>query len=183
MKKVLLILITLTSVIMSFNEAEAQSYMSEEGYVEFVSRAPLSEFKGKSNQLTGLVDLDENLIDFYVDLTTIDTGIEKRNRDMRNSYLDTDQFPFAEFTGSLLTPFDPEKQVKQEVRTEGIFTIHGVEKKMVIEGTLEPRETGVNLEASWSVLLEDHDIDRPGILFYELADEQKVNISIHLKNQ
>lgn len=183
MKKILFILITISTVIMSFNEAEAQSYMSEEGYVEFVSRAPLLEFKGTSNQLTGLIDLDENLIDFYVDLNTIDTGIERRNRDMRNSYLNTDQFPFAEFTGKFLSSFDPERNEKQEVETEGIFTIHGVEREMVIEGTLEPRDDGVILEASWSVLLEDHDIDRPGILFYELADEQKVNISIHLKNQ
>ncbi len=183
MKKLIIGLITASAVMLGIQNVQAQSYVGEEGYVEFVSRAPLLEFKGTSDHLTGLSDLDENLVDFYVDMNTVDTGVERRNRDMRNTYLNTSEHPFAEFTGKLVSSFDPDKNEKQEAKTEGVFTIHGVEKEMVIEGTLEPRDDGIKLEASWTVLLEDHDIDRPGILFYELADEQEVNISIFLKKQ
>lgn len=175
--------IVIITLLFNLNGVQAQSYMSEDGYVEFVSRAPLLEFKGKSNHLTGLIDLDESIIDFYVDLNTIDTGVERRNRDMRNTYLETDKFPFAEFTGELPSSFDPENREKQDVRTKGKFKIHGVEREIEVEGTLEPTNDGIKLEAGWTVLLEDHDIDRPGILFYELAEEQTVNISILLRKQ
>lgn len=161
--------------------ATAQKFMAEEGYVEFVSRAPLLEFKGTSNHLTGLIDLDENLIDFFVDLNTLETGIRRRDRDMRSTYLKTDQFPFAEFTGQLLTGFDKDNPEEQQVVTRGMFTIHGVEREIEVEGTLEPRQNGLKLNASFTVLLEDHNIDRPRVLFYELADEQVVNISILLE--
>lgn len=176
-------LLLLFSLIFLFrpDATSAQKFMAEEGYVEFVSRAPLLEFKGTSNNLTGLIDLDENLIDFYVDLNTLETGIRRRDRDMRSTYLKTDQFPFAEFTGELLTGFNKESSQEQQVKTRGMFTIHGVEREIEVEGTLQPRDGGLKLNASFTVLLEDHNIDRPRVLFYELADEQVVNISILLE--
>jgi len=161
-------------------QLNAQIYMAEGGYVEFVSTAPLLEFTGKSNHLAGLINFDENKVDFYVDLNTIDTGINLRNRHMRDSYLETEKFPFAEFTGSLVTPYDFEKGEVQEVTVNGIFTIHGVEQERDISGTLEKTAEGMMLKASWVVLLEDHDIRKPRVVFYELADEQTVSISILL---
>lgn len=164
-------------------DLEAQNYMTEEGYVEFKSSAPLLTFKGTSNHLTGLIDLDQNLVDFYVDLTTLDTGINLRNRHMRNNYLETDKFPFAEFTGSMNSIFDPELTDKQEVLVIGEFTIHGVTREMEIKGTLQRMNDDIELNASWTVLLEDHNIDRPSVIFYELADEQEVTIKALLKLQ
>jgi polyisoprenoid-binding protein YceI len=159
----------------------AQSFTADDGYVEFVSRAPLLEFKGTSSHLTGLIDLNQNLVDFFVDLNTLDTGIRRRDRDMRNTYLKTNLYPFAEFTGQLVTPFDATTNEKQNVRVSGMFTIHGVERNIEVEGTLQPQNGSLRLEAEFTVLLEDHNIDRPRVLFYELADEQNVNISIVLR--
>jgi polyisoprenoid-binding protein YceI len=159
----------------------AQSFTADDGYVEFISRAPLLEFKGTSSHLTGLVDLNQNLVDFFVDLNALDTGIQRRNRDMRNTYLKTDLYPFAEFTGQLITPFDASISDKQDVRVSGTFNIHGVEREIEVEGTLESKNGSLRLEAGFAVLLEDHNIDRPRVLFYELSDEQIVNISILLR--
>lgn len=181
-KQAAIISLFLSLLLIPFRELQAQVYVADDGYVEFVSSAPLLEFKGKSNHLTGMIDLDENLIDFYVDLTTIDTGINLRNRHMRDSYLETDEFPFAEFTGSLNELYDFDRSGKQNVTATGVFIIHGVEQDMEISGTLEETNDGMKLDASWTVLLDDHNIRKPRIVFYELADEQVVNISILLKN-
>ncbi len=182
MKTLLLSLFLALSMLFPFHEkVYSQAFMADDGYVEFISRAPLLEFKGVSNNLTGLVDFDENLVDFYVDLNTIDTGIERRNRDMRNSYLKTDKFPFAEFTGSFTGSVDPGFSGKKDVLVTGTFKIHGVERNIQVEGTIEKKDSGLQVEASWTILLEDYNIDRPRVLFYELADEQKVNISILLR--
>jgi len=162
---------------------QAQEYVGRGGYVEFVSTAPLLEFKGTSNELNGLIDLNQNLVDFYVDLNTLETGIRRRDRDMRNSYLKTDQFPFAEFTGELISNFDPGLSGTQNVLVKGLFKIHGVEREIEVEGTLISDGDRLELEASWVILLEDYNIERPRVLFYELADEQTINISIHLTNE
>lgn len=180
-KSLQLTLLLLTIFNFTLQKAHSQTFIADDGYVEFVSSAPLLEFTGKSNHLTGMIDFDENLVDFYVDLTTLDTGINLRNNHMRDSYLETDDFPFAEFTGSLVTPYDFEKGGKQEVMVAGTFKIHGVEQEVEIDGSLENTDKGMNLQASWTVLLEDHDIRRPRVVFYELAQEQEVSISITLK--
>jgi polyisoprenoid-binding protein YceI len=164
--------------------ANAQEFIATDGYVEFTSQAPLHEFKGKSSNLNGLIDLKENLLDFYVDLNTLKTGITKRDLDMQKTYLNTEDFPFAEFTGSLnnadkltLAPNTP-----QEVSATGIFSIHGVEKEITVKGTLTRLKNGLKLKATWTVLLNDYNIERPGFLFYELSEEQIVNIDLLLKS-
>lgn len=174
------LLLILALSIITVEKINAQAFASDDGYVEFVSTAPMLEFKGKSDHLAGLVDLEKNLVDFYIDLNTLDTGINLRNNHMRDSYLETEKYPFAEFTGKIISDYSKLPQEAQEVTVSGIFNIHGVEREMEIKGKLTPDGNGLKLDASWVVLLEDHNIDRPRVVFYELADEQTVNISIKL---
>jgi len=174
-------LLVLFIVLFSLSNVHAQSYVSEDGYVEFESNAPLLTFKGISNNLTGLIDFDQNLVDFYVDLNTIDTGIRLRNRHLRESYLETDKYPFAEFTGRLTTDFDFQSAQPQPATVAGTFKIHGVEREITVQGEIQLVSDGLLLTAGWTVRLEDYNIDRPSVVFYELAEEQKVSISITLK--
>ncbi len=162
--------------------AQSKKYIATDGYVEFLSKAPLHQFKGKSKVLHGLIDLNKNLVDFYVDLNTLKTGIAKRDSDMRNSYLDTEDHPFAEFTGALdaVEMLNPVPGKPKKVTATGTFSLHGVKRKITVEGTLTATEDGLNLKATWPILLEDYNIERPGFLFYELADEQIISIDIEL---
>lgn len=162
---------------------KAQSFFADDGYVEFISRAPLLEFKGKSDNLTGKINFDENTVDFFVDLNTLNTGNRRRDRDMRNVYLKTEQFPFAEFYGAMLNQVDLARAEKQPIAVRGEFTIHGVEKEMTINGSITPNGEEILVEAYWTVLLKDHNIDRPSVVFYELSEEQQVNIRINLIKQ
>ena len=79
----------------------AQNYYAENGTANFTSSVPLYEFTGTSEQLTGLINLTDHTVDFYLDLETLDSGIKKRDKDMRLT-LETKKFPFTEFYGSLL---------------------------------------------------------------------------------
>ena len=179
--KIFTAILVLFSFAFFTDKSEGQSFAATEGYAEFVSNAPLLEFKGKSDHLHGLIDLDQNLVDFYIDLSTLDTGINLRNRHMRDSYLETDRCPFGEFTGEVTSDFDPDLYEEQDVSVKGSFKVHCIEREKEISGTILPSDEGLKLEASWSVLLEDYEIDRPRVVFYELADEQKINISILLE--
>jgi polyisoprenoid-binding protein YceI len=161
--------------------ASAQKYFADSGYIEFESRAPALTFKGISQNLTGLIDLSKKSVDFYLDLNTIDTGIELRNRHMRESYLETAKFPFAEFLGFLVEPFDWTGENPVDVSTKGTFTIHGVAREIEVNGTITPEGDNIRLEARFMVALEDHNISRPRIVFYELSDIQRVSLNILLE--
>lgn len=153
----------------------AQQYMTEEGHAEFHSEVPLHSFTGESDHLVGSIDLSDSTVDFYVDLETFDTGISKRDKDMRET-LKTDEYPFAEFFGKLVSDFDIDDSSTQPATVQGEFTIHGVTREVEIDGTLQKTSEGLKVEASWAVDIEDYDIEPPGILFYRVNETQDIEI-------
>lgn len=155
--------------------ANAQAFMTKSGHAEFTSSVPLHTFTGTSEQLVGKINLDDSTADFYIDLNTFDTGISKRDKDMRRT-LNTEKYPFAEFFGKLVSPFDPSDSQVQPATVEGEFSIHGVTRQIRIDGTLQKTEEGLQVEASWIINIEDYDIEPPGILFYRVDEEQEVRI-------
>lgn len=152
-------------------------YYTENGFAEFTSRAPMLTFTGTSEKLTGLIDLEQNLLDFYLDLETLDTGIRLRNKHMRDSYLETEQFPYAEFRGRLKELPDFSVSDTVSVIAVGQFNVHGVEQPLEVPGKLIRTKNGLELVASWTLKLPDFNIDVPKVVFYELSETQEVRIS------
>lgn len=156
---------------------EADSiFHTDSGVAEFTSVAPMLEFTGTSHHLTGLIDLRRNTLDFYLDLETLDTGIRLRNKHMRDSYLETDLHPFAEFKGRLAAVPKLEPDTPVAVRASGRFNLHGVDRDIEVEGTLELRNGDLHLEAGWDLRLQDYGIDVPKVVFYELSEVQKIRL-------
>lgn len=174
--------ITLSFVLLQRIEISAQEFITENASVEFISEAPLNTFTGTSQNLNGLIDLKKNLLDFYLDLNTLKTGIGLRDRHMRDNYLETKDYPFAEFTGKMSEDIDLEIGEIKNVMAEGLFNIHGESNKITVPGTLKRlSQSEVELEASFIIKLSDYNIDIPKLVFYELAEEQQVNIKGILK--
>jgi polyisoprenoid-binding protein YceI len=162
--------------------ADAQSFVTDKGKVEFISKASLETFTGTSNALHGLVDLQKQSIDFYIDLNTLRTGIALRDEHMRETYLETKKYPFAEFTGTL-SGYNPARKDTQQVVVVGDFTIHGVKKARTVPGRLFVGANHLYVEASWEVKLSDHNIEIPKVLFLKLADQQQVRIQAQLRRK
>lgn len=160
----------------------AQSFKTEEGKAVFHSRVPLHTFTGESDRLVGLINLETGTVDFYLDLATLETGIGKRDRDMKET-LEVEEYPFAEFFGNLTTDFDPAVTDTQNVTVKGDFKIHGVEREVEISGKLLNKGDSLLLKAGWMLRLEDYDIIPPKLLFVKVDQEQKIEISAELKKQ
>lgn len=173
MKKIFIV-ITLSFLNFSF----AQSYLGENLSAVFLSEAKLNSFEGKSKNLVGLVDLDKNLVEFYIDLNTLRTGIKLRDKHMRDDYLETKKYPFAEFVGKLsnqdLASISNKKSGTYIV--EGNFKVHGIELPREIEVSFKFNENAKKLEikASFEMKLTDHEIEIPKVMFYELSNTIKI---------
>lgn len=154
----------------------AQSFKTESGFTEFKSEVPLHSFRGSSEYLVGKISLADSTVDFYLDLTTLDTGNNKRDKDMQET-LNTEKFPFAEFYGKLSPSFDFTTEEPQSVRVTGNFTIHDVTKEISIDGTLQRTDKGLKVTAAWTLDMTAYNIKPPGILFYRVDK----NIDIQIK--
>ncbi|MCR9132113.1 MAG: YceI family protein [bacterium] len=172
-----ILLITLFAVLQT--TVSAQTFYAEDGKAVFLSKVPLHSFEGSSENLVGMINLDENILDFYLDLETLDTGNGKRDRDMRLT-LNTEEYPFAEFYGTLSSPFDINNPEPQPATAKGTFKIHGNQQEVEIEGTLQPTEDGLLLKASWILNLTDYDIEPPKLLIIKVDENQEINIEMLL---
>jgi polyisoprenoid-binding protein YceI len=178
----LFIVLIMTTAILSSGSVHAQTFSADQGKVEFISKASIETFTGISNELKGFIDLETKKIDFYLDLNTLRTGITLRDEHMRESYLETKKYPFAEFTG-ILNGYNPARKDTQSVIAVGTFSLHGVTTSRTIQGRIFEGSDHIYVEANWDVLLSDHKITIPKVLFLKLADRQEVRIQTRLNRK
>lgn len=155
--------------------AEAQVVSTAGGEVVFTSRVALHTFSGVSNKLKGNINFADSSVDFYVDLASLETGIGKRDKDMRTT-LETGKYPFAEFFGKLSQPVDLSSSSRQQVQVKGKFSLHGVTKDIVVQGSLVKERSGWKLEAAWSLNLSDYNIKPPKLLIVKVDEKQEITI-------
>lgn len=160
----------------------AQTYQTDNGHAEFHSSVPLHVFTGESGYLTGMIDFDENLVDFYLDLSTLKTGNSRRDRDMYRT-LNIEEFPFAEFTGTLEHTLDLQSDEEQPVSVNGELTLHGITVEKRVDGTIQRQGDALLLKAEWVQDITDHNIEPPGILFYRVRDEMDVRLEARLQRR
>jgi polyisoprenoid-binding protein YceI len=161
--------------------------------VEFVSKAPMETFSGSSRKVSGTVSLDPAAladsitVEVRVDMASLDTGIELRNRHMRENHLHTEKYPTAIFRGGRLSKASAATLTEGQPVTAvlaGELELHGVKKKMEapIELTLQ-KGGGLRVVSRFKVNLPDYDIPRPQFLVMKLDEVQAVTAELEARPQ
>ena len=168
-----------------------QVALESDRLVRFTSSTAIDEFEGTTERLDGLVLLNteeltdrtggaESEIYFEVDLASLDTGIGMRDRQMRNSYLEVDRYPYAAFGGTIEQVVSLPGKMFQ-VTTQGILGIHGIEQERALTCNLATVNEGYRVNCSFSVFLSDHDIEIPKLMFLKLNNEIRMELNFILE--
>lgn len=175
---------TLIGLLVLAATVHAQVFESRTGYAEFESKASIESFKGMSRHLAGQLSVPDSTLDFYLDLNTLATGITLRDRQMRENFLETDKFPFAEFTGKFYNAIDFGSEAPQKVFVRGQLAIHGVKRELDVVATITPRgRNRLQATATWPLKLSDHGIEVPSLLFYRLNETLILTVNIDLQRK
>lgn len=129
------------------------------------------DIEGKTTDLT-LVD-DGTTVKAIVKLDTVTTGIDLRDRHMKEKYLHVDQYPEATLTLSradLQLPTEVGKSTKGEL--SATFSCHGVDEPVTVTYTIKKSKTGYAVDASFHYNAAAHDIDIPSYLGITVSPEQ-----------
>jgi len=92
---------------------------------------------GKFREFEGTFDFDENLgtlsnIDVTIQAAGIDTNVEARDKDLRSKrFFDVERFPALTFKSTAPAALNGNKG-----RIQGILTMHGVEKEVILDAEL-----------------------------------------------
>lgn len=155
---------------------EYQVDKDKKNLVKFISDAPIEDVEGITDKIDGYFIWEvedvtsKSEIYFEVDLNSLDTGIGLRNRHMRENYLHTDKFPFTHYKGKI-TGSKRKDDTTYTVVTDGMISIHGIEKPLSVQGTItKTGENGFRIMTTFQVKLSDFNIEIPSIMFYKINE-------------
>ncbi len=171
--------------------AVAQEYhvdLERRRSVRFVSGAPFGDFEGRTERIDGYVLLEEGSlmaggaggkIYFEVELASLDTGMGLRDRHMRENYLETERFPYAEYSAEI-------EGVRVDsgggwiVTASGTFRVHGVGRPLSAECPVSPTGGGYRVRCEFQVRLPDHDIEIPSLMFLKISEVVELTVDFHV---
>lgn len=172
----------------------AQEYhvdLTAENQVVFISDAPIEDIEGVTDAIDGYVllgpeglgpnaNLESSRFYFEVDLATLHTGIKRRDRHLRENYLETAEFPFASYEGRLSgTEFDEDGSLHLDL--EGTFSVHGVEREKEMKCLARGGEARYRIRCRFEVSLVEHDIEVPSLMFLKIGEIIDLSVDFYVK--
>jgi polyisoprenoid-binding protein YceI len=162
---------------------------AEVNHVEFASDVASLTFTGTTSKIDGYLYwegdslfAEKAQLRFEVDLNSLDTGVGKRDRDMRD-VLETKKWPKAIYDARITGHTAVDTTITAyRVRTKGTFQLHGVSREVEIPGMLILGDTTAVVRSQFRLLLDDYDIEAPGLVaFIKVSEEIDVSLTVQLK--
>jgi len=177
MKHILSSILIITVLTLHANVVE-RYYFTSAGKATFKSDAPLELISATSEAVTGILDPVNRTFAFKIPVSSFSGFNCELQRDHFNEkYMQSDKYQYATFTGNLPPDYNELKKGMQALKAFGILKIHGVQKERTIPVNLFMADQVLVIRSSFNVLLEDHNIDVPKVLYSKIASE--VNIEVN----
>lgn len=156
-------------------------YLSRNIKVGFVSDAPLEIIKAESTEVQGAIDLSDRTFVFTIDNRSfIGFNSDLQQEHFYENYMEIQEFPVSAFKGRIIEEINLNTSAEQVVRARGILDIHGVEQERILKGVIRASERKLQIDAEFTVLLEDHNIKIPRVVYQKIAEMINVSVSAEL---
>jgi hypothetical protein len=176
MKRLLLISLLFTLVLV----ANAQKYMTKNGYIGFFSHTPMEDIKGDNNQVVGVLDISTGEIVFQALIKSFHFDRALMEEHFNENYMESDKIPKSIFKGKItnLSAVDFTKPGTYDVTVEGDLTIHDVTNKISTKGTIEVVSGGINASSKFNIVPEDYKIAIPGVVREKINKDLAVTVTM-----
>ena len=160
--------------------ANAQKYMTKNGYIGFNSHTAMEDIKADNNQVAGILDIATGDIVFQVLIKSFHFDRALMEEHFNENYMESEKYPKSTFKGKVtnLSSVNFSKNGIYEVTVEGDLTIHNVTNKVSIKGTIEVVTGGINASSKFNVVPEDYKIEIPGVVREKIDKNLAVTISM-----
>jgi polyisoprenoid-binding protein YceI len=165
--------------------AEAQSWRVSQADVRIaVPLRPGGGFEAKTEALTGTLTLATPQPvaltgELVVDLTTIDTGIDLRNRHLREKYLEVAKPGFEKAVLSEIRLADANGEgFEGKSAFAATLRMHGVSKPVTCTAEVRHEGTAVRVVASFALVLTDFGVEPPEYMGVGVGSKLSIRVSL-----
>jgi polyisoprenoid-binding protein YceI len=157
--------------------ADGPVYLISRGSIHFVSEAPYETIRGSSDELKGAIDAGNRTFAFTVRNRSI-KGFNSplQQEHFYENYIEADKYPASSFEGKIIEEIDFQKEGEYTVRAKGILNIHGVPQERIIKSTLRIRGGHLFVTSHFTILLEEHQITIPRIVYQKISKEIAITV-------
>jgi polyisoprenoid-binding protein YceI len=182
------ILVFSTVLFSTFAQAKNLSPEKNTGKISFVAvgKPSMLKISGEDGNLNVTLSESNQMINgnVSIDLKDLSTGIDLRDRHLKEKYLEITKFPKAQLELKNLKLLTPTAEIKSPLKNlpfQGTLTLHGVTKNVSGQYDLESQEKSILVHASFVLKISDYDIKVPAYMGISVADNVTVETVLTLK--
>jgi polyisoprenoid-binding protein YceI len=177
MKKSILFLLLIGMTAFTL-QAQKNAFRTRKSTVSFLSDAPLELISASSTQLQGIIDPDKRSFAFSISTESF-KGFNSplQQEHFYENYLEAKAYPVSRFDGKIIEQIDFTHDGSYTVRAKGKLLIHGVEQERILRVRLKISGGIITADSEFTVLLQDHEIKVPRVVFQKIAEEIKVTVN------
>ena len=149
-----------------FSIEQENRYIIQTSKIEFYSYAPLEDIQAVNTESVGAIDIESGEFIIKIPVNSFEFPNKLMQKHFNDSYLETDIYPECIFRGKL-----------NENSASGEITLHGVTKKIEIPISKTINEENIIISTDFKILLKDHKIKIPRLLFQNIAEEIEIKVS------
>ncbi|MDJ1469630.1 YceI family protein [Cytophagaceae bacterium DM2B3-1] len=152
-------------------------YTSSSSEVKFFSSTPLEDIEAVNKASQSMLNGVTKEIAVKVPVKSFVFPKSLMQEHFNENYMESDKYPYAIFKGKINEAIDFTKPGTYDVSATGKLNIHGVERDQTLKGKLTVQSGKALLDAAFDVLLVDHKIKVPEVVFAKIAE--KIAVTTH----
>jgi hypothetical protein len=159
------------------NQAGQDIYACKNAKISLFSSAPIEDIKAVSSSGASVYNSGTGELEFSVAIRSFQFDKSLMQDHFNSEYMESDKYPKATFKGKITDHVDVTKDGAYPITVTGDLTVHGITKARTIAGSLTVRSGVVTMASEFMVKCADHHIDIPQIVFHNIAESIKMNVS------
>ncbi len=159
------------------NVTWSQKFSLEKSRVKFFSSAPLEDISAENTKASSIFNEATGELVFSIPIQDFQFSKSLMKEHFNEKYMESEKFPKSTFQGKI-SDFKLDGGL-QTVTASGKLTIHGVAREVQIPGTIEKTNGTIAMKAKFILKLEDYNINRPQLLWKNIAEEVEVTVEFN----
>lgn len=175
--------ILITIFIAATSSINAQKLFSRAAYLGFFSDTKMEDIKADNNKATVVLDIPTGAIEISGLVKSFEFEKALMQEHFNENYMESDKFPKTTFKGKIdnLAAVNFSKDGTYGLKVSGDLTMHGVTKKVTVDGVFKVAGGKTTCEAKFFVVPEDYNISIPNTVRDNIASKIEVTFKASLE--